>query len=375
MRPTVSRSALLLAAALTCTALVPLRAETPAADAATTAAAAAAAPSDNLPSITVTTVASRPIEDHVLASGLITAVETVSVVPLIDGQPIDSLEVDVGDRVTKGQVLARLSDATLTLSQSQLKAQLASARASADEASRTARRSAALLAQGSTSTAANDQAQANLATAEAQLAAVQAQLDSVELQLSRTQVIAPVDGIVTQRNAQVGAVASAAGSPMFVLMRDGALELRADVAEADLPRVAVGQKAKITLAAAIPPLSGSLRLVEPTLDVATRLGRARILLDDPGAVRAGMYGEADILVAAHQALAIPVTAIGSEGADATVMKVVAGTVHRQVVTTGIRDGGWVEILTGLSAGDRIVAKAGAFVADGDKIHPVDSATN
>jgi HlyD family secretion protein len=55
------------------------------------------------------------------------------------------------------------------------------------------------------------------------------------------------------------------------------------------------------------------------------------------------------------------------------MKVVDGNVSRAVVKTGIRDGGWVEILSGLSAGDQVVTKAGAFVRDGDRINPVPAA--
>ncbi|MBI1172266.1 efflux RND transporter periplasmic adaptor subunit [bacterium] len=328
-----------------------------------------------LPAITVTNVVTRKVEDHVLASGLISPVEQVAVVPLIEGQPIETLEADVGDTVKAGQILAKLSTATLTLQQSQLKASLASAQSTAAEAQRTADRTAALFAQGSAPSATNDQAQSALIAAKAQVAAVQAQLDTVALQISRAQVVAPVDGVISARNGQIGAIASAAGQPMFVLIRDGALELRADVAEADLPRVKEGQTATIRLAADLPPQTGKIRLVEPTVDVTTRLGRARIALDHPDQARAGMYAEADILVTARTGLAVPVTAVGSEGSETTVMTVKDGTVHRTKVTTGIRDGGWVEITSGLAEGDQIVAKAGAFVADGDKIKPVSTATN
>ena len=80
-----------------------------------------------LPAITVTKVVTRIVEDHVLASGLIAPVEQVAVVPLVEGQPIETLSADVGDTVAAGQVLAKLSTATLTLQQSQLTASLASA--------------------------------------------------------------------------------------------------------------------------------------------------------------------------------------------------------------------------------------------------------
>ena len=367
MRLILAPTAFLLVTALSAVGPQTVWAET----SATPAAAAVV-----LPAITVTTVATHKVEDHVLASGLIAPVEQVSVVPWIEGQPIDTLDANVGDTVKAGQVLATLSTATLTLSQSQLQASLASAQSSAAEAQKTADRTAALFAQGSTSSATNDQNQSALTAAKSQLATVQAQLDNVALQISRAKVVAPVAGEITARNAQIGTVASASGQPMFVITRDSALELRADLAEADLPRVQNGQTAAITLAANIPGLTGKVTLVEPSVDTTTRLGRARITLDKPQLVRSGMYAEADILVTTHDnAIAVPVTSVGSEGAETTVMLVKDGTVHRTIITTGIRDGGWVEVLTGLAAGDTIVAKAGAFVTDGDQINPIPTATN
>ena len=395
MRPLLSTAALIAALA------APLWAETAATPAAAPAAAAPAADSSVLPAITVTTVTRRTLQDHILASGLIGPVEQVQVQPLIEGQPIESLAADVGDTVAAGQVLATLSTATLTLQKSQMMASAAAAQAgiaqaqaslldaqtSADEAKRVADRTAALMKQGSATNAANDTAQAALTSAnarvsvsaqalesaKAQVTLVAAQMDNITLQLTRANVVAPVAGIVTARNAQLGAIASAGGNPLFIITRDGALELRADVAEADISRIATGQKATLKLVATTAPLTGHVRLVEPTIDTTTRLGRARIWVDPSAAVLSGMYAEADVLVASRDTIAVPVTAVGSNGSESTVMAVKNGTVSRVVVTTGIRDGGWVEILTGLNAGDTIVAKAGAFVADGDKINPIPAA--
>lgn len=353
-----------------------------------------------LPAITVTAVTRRTLEDHVLASGLIGPVEQVFVSPLIEGQPIEALLADVGDSVTAGQVLATLSTATLTLQKSQLlandaatkaaiaqsEAQLADARSGADEAQKSAARSAKLFTEGRVSLAANDAAQAAatsaasrvtvatqaLASARAQSDLMAAQMANLDLQLSRTEVVAPVAGVVTARNAQLGAVASAAGQPLFVLMRDGALELGADVAEADIARVARDQMAIITLASGGAAEVGRVRLVEPTVDTGSRLGRARIWLEPSDAVRSGMFAEADILISAHETLAVPVTAVGSSGDATTVMLVKDGLVSRVEISTGVRDGGWVEVLSGLAEGDLVVAKAGAFVADGDRVNPIPS---
>ena len=353
-----------------------------------------------LPSITVTEVTTRRLEDHVLASGLIGPVEQVFVPPLIEGQPIEALHADVGDTVTEGQVLATLSTATLSLQKSQLlaneasvkasiaqaAAQLADAKSNAAEAQKIAIRSAALFAEGRVSLAANDQAQAAatsaasrvdvatqaLASADAQKELMAAQMANIDLQLARTNVVAPVAGVISARNAQLGAIASAAGQPLFVIMRDGTLELRADVAESDLARVAADQTATLSLASGAASVEGRVRLVEPTIDTASRLGRARIWIAANPNVRSGMFAEADILITARETLAVPVTAVGSSGDATTVMLVKDGLVSRVEVKTGIRDDGWVEILSGVGKGDLIVAKAGAFVADGDRINPVSS---
>ena len=354
-----------------------------------------------LPAITVSTVARVTLRDRVLASGLVGPVERVQVPPLIEGQPIRSLLVDVGDTVAAGQVLAQLSSATLELQKSQFLATLASARAaiaqveaqliearsSADEAQRVNVRTTTLKNQGTASQAAADQAAAaaisatarvavatqSLAAAEAQLTLVEAQIATVDLQLSRTRVIAPVAGVVVERNAQLGGVASAAGPAMFVLIRDGALELRADVAEPDLLRLAVGQRAQLAAVGTDAALTGTVRLVEPTIDTATRMGRARISIDAPEQMRAGMFVDASILVAERAGLAVPVTALGSGTDGTTVMRVRGGLVERLAVVTGIRDRGMIEIVSGLAEGDLVVTKAAAFVHDGDHINPVPAA--
>jgi len=354
-----------------------------------------------LPAITVSTVARQTLRDRVLASGLVGPVERVQVPPLIEGQPIQSLLADVGDRVAAGQVLAQLSSATLELQKSQLQATLASARAAiaqaeaqlvearstADEAQRVNVRTTTLKNQGTASQAAADQAAAaaisatarvaiatqSLVAAQAQLTLVEAQIATVDLQRSRTRVIAPVAGVVVERNAQLGGVASAAGPAMFVLIRDGALELRADVAEPDLLRLAVGQRAQLAAVGTDATLTGTVRLVEPTIDTATRMGRARISIDAPEQLRAGMFVDATILVAERAGLAVPVTALGSSAEGATVMRVRAGLIERVTVVTGIRDRGMIEIVSGLVIGDLVVTKAAAFVHDGDRINPVPAA--
>jgi HlyD family secretion protein len=194
------------------------------------------------------------------------------------------------------------------------------------------------------------------------------------LNLARTEIVAPVAGEVVERSAQLGAIASAQGGPMFVIVRDGMLELRAEVAEADLLRLAPEQTAEVRAVGLARPIAGRVRLVEPVIDAATRLGSARIWLESSAAVRTGLFAEAEILVAAREALALPLTAVTTDRDGAHVLRVTPeGVVERVAVTTGIRDGGMIEIVSGLAERDLVVARAGAFVRPGDRITPVPEA--
>ncbi len=352
-----------------------------------------------LPAITVTSLARVPITDRIFASGLIGPVEEIVVQPQIEGQAIEALLADIGERVDKNQTLAQLSKTSLLLRQTQLEASSASAdaalaqgqaqqveaRAAADESVRVRDRTASLRENGAASQAALDQAisaatsalarvtaaEQGVQAAQAQIALTLAQIADVELSLARTAVKAPVAGEITTRNASVGAIATAGGQPMFVIIRDGLLELRADVAERDVLRLAVGQMVSLRVVGRDEPLTGEVRLVEPTVDIVTRLGRVRISLDNPEKVRSGMFAEAEILAAARDGLTVPAAAVQLTAAGASVLRVDAdGLLTRVTVTTGIRDRGNIEILTGLAEGDKIVSRAGAFVREGERINPI-----
>jgi HlyD family secretion protein len=350
----------------------------------------------SLPAIGVVPVVEALLRDRVVATGSIAPAEIVFVQPQIEGQAIEEILTDVGDRVAAGQVLARLSDSALTLRRSQLvasraaaeaavaqaRAQVAEAEAAAAEAERTLGRTETLRAQGTASQAALDDARSRaqiaaarvaaarqgLTAAEAQVGLIDAQIADVDLSISRTEVRAPVAGIVTARAARIGAIASAAGGPLFTLIRDGALEMNADVAEQDLLRLAPGQAATVRVNGLDRAITGRVRLVEPSVDPMTRLGRVRIALDEPEAVRDGMFGEAEIVVAERAGPAAPVTAVASDGSVLVVGE--DGVVRRVEVMPGIRDGGLVEVRAGLAAGALLVARAGAFVHEGDRINPV-----
>ncbi|WP_417434701.1 efflux RND transporter periplasmic adaptor subunit [Hoeflea sp.] len=351
------------------------------------------------PAIIAVRANEAPITDRILSNGTITAVEEVLVAPQVEGLAIESLKADVGDRVEAGSVLATLSRDQLILQRSQfdanrakavaaiaqLEAQLVEVRSNAQEAVKSSNRAKQLAAQGTYSSVQAEQAEAeanaalarvrsaeaSIKVAQADIALIDAQMKDVELRLERTEVKAPVSGIISARGARVGSIASASAGPLFTIIQNGELEMRADIAEADMHRIAKGQTAIINLIGARNPTNGTVRLIEPTLNTTTRLGMARIEIEDSAGLRAGMFADAEIIVATRDAITVPVTSVnmGPDGAD--VLKIEDGIAKRTAVTTGIREGGRVEIADGLIAGDLIVAKAGAFVRDGDRITPVE----
>ncbi|MCF6367626.1 efflux RND transporter periplasmic adaptor subunit [Rhizobium halophilum] len=357
-----------------------------------------AAREPTLPSIIVTEAVERPLIDRVLATGTIRPVQEIYVQPLVDGLSIRELKVEVGHRVEADQVLATLNDDTLILQKSQLQAnkakaeaglaqyeaQVIEAQANLDDAVRQRDRATRLQGSGTSTAAQVEQATAAAEVAQARLQAakqavavgqadievVESQIAEIDLRLARTDVKTPVAGIVSARNAKVGAIASGAGEPLFTVIEDGALELVADLSETSIRKVEPGQKAQMTIAGGADTVEGEVRLVSPTVDAVSRLGYVRIAIDEKSGARAGMYASAEIIVDQKTALALPLSAVTS-GRDGSFTRKVEDNVVRQVeIETGIQDGGFVEVAGGLTAGDLVVEKAGAFVRDGDRIAPV-----
>ncbi len=353
----------------------------------------------NLPSITVVKAQSRDLVDRVVANGTIRAVDEIYIQPQVDGLAIDKLNVDVGDKVEAGAVLAELSKDNLVLQKSQQqankakaeaavsqsKAQLIEAQANLDDAIRQKDRAARLGRSGSGSVSQVEQTEAAAAVAQARLEAarqtvsvgeadikvVDAQIENIELNLARTGVKAPSAGVITAKNARVGSIASgAATTPLFTLIRDGLVELVADVSETDIQKIKAGQKARVRISGSANAIEGSVRIVSPTVDATTRLGLVHIVLPADSTARAGMYASADIIVSSADALALPLSAV-TAGRDGSTTRKVEGDVVRQVaIETGIQDGAFIEVKNGLAVGDMVIEKAGAFVRDGDRINPV-----
>lgn len=350
---------------------------------------------DAAPLVTVVKPDARVFRDLVLVSGSLVAREEILVAPEIEGLRVVDLFADAGSAVKKGEVLATLvadqldaqaaqNDAALARADAaiaQARSQIVQSEALAKEAVAQLQRAVPLKKEGYLSGSTYDQrksaadsaeaqviaARDGLKAAEAEKAQVEAQRRELEWRRRNTSVTAPADGVVSERNARIGALASAAGSPMFRIIRKSEVELDAEIVETDLYKVKEGQTATVSIPG-YDDVTGTVRLVSPAVDQTTRLGHVRIFLGAQPQLKVGAFARGVIETGVSKGLAVPIMAV-THAADgsASVLVVSGDVVHKRTVKTGISAGGAIEIRDGLGLGDTVVARSGTFLRNGDRI--------
>ncbi|WP_395697722.1 efflux RND transporter periplasmic adaptor subunit [Methylocella sp.] len=185
---------------------------------------------------------------------------------------------------------------------------------------------------------------------------------------TKTTMTAPAAGTVLVGRIAVGMPASAKADPMFTIARGGELEAEARLPLGALARVKPGQIARI-VALDGAELAGSVRLVLPQVDPMLQQGRARIQLSSWAGLRPGAFVTAIVDAGQSCGPAAPLSAIlyGPEGA--IVQAVRGDRVETRRVRLGLSDATQVEIVEGLEPGDVVVARAGAFLREGDLVRP------
>lgn len=161
---------------------------------------------------------------------------------------------------------------------------------------------------------------------------------------------------------------------MFRIIARGEVELDAEVPEAPLAKVRLGQEADIQVAG-VGKVTGSVRLISPEIAEQTRLGKVRIFLGSDPRLRIGAFGRGEIKTNKSDGLAVPASAVLYSEAGATVQIVQNGKVVAKSVKTGLLAKGMVEIRSGLQTGDLVIARAGTFLRDGDAVRPIISEAN
>lgn len=321
--------------------------------------------------VQVATATTADWPETIQVSGPIVAWQEAIIGSEIAGQRLVELKVNVGDRVKKGDVLARFNTDTLQAERAELQAMWEQAKADAD-------RAVALEGKGALS-------RQQIDNYVHQAAVAKARLDAKNLQLRYANVVAPENGLISARSATLGAIGTVGGE-LFRLIVNGRLEWRGELSAEQIPQIKPGQ----TVSLVLPDGSAAqakIRQLSPSLDAKTRMATAYADIQPGSSAHAGMYVSGTIAMQTRPALVVPAVSVvirdgrtyvfkindapksSSENANKqsgdTILKVV-----QQPVTTGRNHSSEVEITSGLNANERVVMQGAGFLNDGDAVRVV-----
>lgn len=321
-------------------------------------------------------VTAREIDLSIDASGTVMPHETMTISSDVPGAKVLGVMVDAGSVVRKGDILVQLDPTMLQSQIEQQQAVVNQHKVLLRQAEQENARTASLTAGQVLSEEAISARRFKVESTRATLQVHEAQLKELLLRRGRMSLRAPAAGIVIERNVSPGDLTGSSPRPMLTLVPHGQMELRVQVPEARIPDLASGTPATITLADNR-QFNGSVRRVGPQINQQSALADIWIGLtgNGGGPLLAGMSGNAKFQLRTRAVPAVPEKALLYDTAGASVMLLDQGNhARRKPVKLGARGQGYVEILDGVGIGDRILVGSAAFVADGEKVSPVRSAS-
>ena len=265
---------------------------------------------------------------------------------------IEALLVAPGQMVKAGDLIAQL-DAR------EIQARLDQALALREQTTRDLARGRELLDKKITTQADFDAVQARASMAEGAAR-------EMETMLGYTKVVAPFNGIVTRKLADVGDLA-APGKSIIEMEDPSALRFEADVPEALIGHVKLGAKLPVRVSEGAAPIEGTVVEVAPVADDASRTFLVKLDLPPAEGVRSGQFGRVLVPTGEAKSIRVPAAAVVTRGQMECVFVVVSDRAQLRIVRTGKHAGGEVEILAGLSAGERVVSAGAESLRDGQPV--------
>ncbi len=307
---------------------------------------------------------------------------------------VRAVNVQAGDRVRAGQLLVTLDTRDLDVGSRRVEAArdevrstfleadsaIAGAKANLDLAQVTFGRMQDLFQKKSISNQEFDEASARLKAAQAayemararrgQLNAKMAQVDqevrSAQVTRSYADVIAPFAGVVTARSIEPGSLAMP-GMPLLTLEREGGYRLEVQVEESRTGAIRAGQPVVVALDSLPNMVLARVSEIVPAVDAASRAYTVKIDLPALASVRSGMFGRARFQNGSQSRLAIPAGAVTERGQLQSVMVADNGIAHTRLITAGQSANGRIEVLSGLTAGEKVIFPVPASLSDGAAI--------
>jgi HlyD family secretion protein len=284
-----------------------------------------------------------------------------------NGLRLNQVNVNVGDYVKRGQVLAVFSSETIAADLAVVQASVVEAEASLAEARSNAARARQIQDTGALSQQQIQQLLTGEQTAAARLQAIRAQVKVQQLRVKNTQVTAPDDGVISTRSATVGAVVGS-GQELFRLIRKGRLEWRAEVPSSELTLINPGMAVELQVTGA--SVQGKVRVIGPSVDAQTRNGLVYVDLPANTSVKNGMFATGNFDLGSAQVLSVPQQSLVVRDGFTYLFYLTGDRVTAQKVKTGRREGDRIEVVEGLKPEMQIVATGAAFLNSGDLVKVV-----
>ena len=347
------------------------------------------------------TVAETPVGETVTVNGNLAAYDQVTVGMKVPGR-LQTISVDLGSVVRKGQVIAQLEQQDYQLRVEQAEAALAQARvrlglspdgkdeqvkaedtgtvrqakAVLDDAKLKRDRAATLVQQGVVSHAELDTAESDYKVAlsryqdgleeirnrQGLFAQRRSELALAKQQLADTFVYAPMDGVVQQKKASVGEYL-AAGAPVVDIVRIDPLRLRVDVPERESHSIRMGQNVRVTIEGDADTYLGTIKRLSPTISEQNRVLSVEADVRNNGQLRPGAFVKAEIVTnQTNTAVTVPPSALVTFAGIDKVITVENGKAVEKTVTVGRRGSDWIEIKSGVNVGQKVVVDPGNLQA-------------
>ena len=312
-----------------------------------------AASAETLPAVAVRVAVveqkARPSSEEVV--GTVRAKLSAAIEAKVSGR-IEVLLVAPGQTVKAGELIAQL-DAR------EIQAKLDQALAMREQATRDLARARELMEKRITTQAEFDSVQARERVAVG-LA------KETETMLGYTRLVAPFNGIVTRKLADVGDLA-APGKPIAEMEDPSALRFEADVPEALIGSVKLGAKLPVRVSAVQTPIEGVVVEMAPVADSASRTFLVKLDLPPAEGTRSGQFGRVWVATGESQTIRVPAAALLARGQMETVFVAAKNHAQLRIVRTGKRTDGETEVLAGLSSGESVVIEGAEQLRDGQPI--------
>lgn len=288
----------------------------------------------------------------------IEAFEDAAVIAKVGGE-VREIFVEEGDDVVSGQILARLDGDRLRLEVSESEAQVQKLKR--DFARNVDLKDKSLISEG------------DFEKIQYEMEALQAAHNLAELELSYTEIRAPINGVISERFIKIGNTIDV-NTPAFQVTSLEPLVSYLHVPEREYRKLAAGQKATIAIDA-LPDVSfvGDVARISPVVDPETGTFKLTIEVSDPSRrLKPGMFGRISIVSDMHaDAMQIPRNAIVEDAGASTVFVIDGEVVDKRVIRTGYSEGGFVEVLDGLSDDESFVVVGQANLKDGTRVSVID----